>query len=201
MSPRSAALGLGALLVIAALGYLALELRSAPPEPPLTSRTTRTPSRAPAATTPAPVDDAAPRARAGSAAAPTARPAPQVASGGASTPRTPPSPSTTFAARPDAAPPPDAEPITGDLATLRDRATDLMEERQYDEALRVALAVLERDPGRARMIRVVTASACNLGDRELAESHFAQLKEADQEKVGGWCERAGMTITPAAEAP
>lgn len=193
MSVRTILLGALAALVAAGGLYLLVEVRSsgasAPPDDQLAADD-RAAREAAARARPPRVEDLG----AGPTASPrgAARPTPE-----ALTPRRGRDPRHELPATDPAAerekPDPVADPDF-DAAMLE--ANKLYDRHNYEDARNLALKLLERQPGTVRMLRVVVASSCILGDAETSQKHWLELPEFDRGQMATRCARFGVTFTP-----
>lgn len=192
MSVRTIVLGSLAALVAAGGLYLLVEVRSsgasAPPDDKLAADD-RAAREAAARARPPRVEDLG----AGPTAAPprgAARPTPE-----ALTPRRGRDPRHELPVADPVADKPD--PVANpdfDAAMLE--ANKLYDRHNYDEARTLALKLLERQPGTVRMLRVVVASSCILGDAETSQKYWLELPEFDRGQMTTRCARFGVTFAP-----
>lgn len=191
MSVRTIVLGSLAALVAAGGLYLLVEVRSsgasAPPDDKLAADD-RAAREAAARARPPRVEDLG----AGPTASPrgAARPTPE-----ALTPRRGRDPRHELPVADPVADKPD--PVANpdfDAAMLE--ANKLYDRHNYDEARTLALKLLERQPGTVRMLRVVVASSCILGDAETSQKYWLELPEFDRGQMTTRCARFGVTFTP-----
>lgn len=111
-----------------------------------------------------------------------------------------------LAAGEDAAPaPPSLSPraaavpdLEGDprleLSSAKDEANRLYDKQDYEGSLATAKAILAKDPGDIRMLRVVVSSACQLGDNDQAQVHWRLLPPHDKSQMARRCQRFGITF-------
>jgi hypothetical protein len=75
----------------------------------------------------------------------------------------------------------------------------LYDQREYDDAIKLAKTILETEPDNVRVMRVMISSACASGDVTLARSYFDKLKRPkDRRDMTKRCERFGASIGAAA---
>lgn len=75
-------------------------------------------------------------------------------------------------------------------------ANKLYDRHNYEDARKLALKLLDRQPGTVRMLRVVVSSSCILGDAEMAQKYWLQLPDFDRGQMSTRCDRFGVTFTP-----
>ena len=77
-------------------------------------------------------------------------------------------------------------------------ASRLYDQREYDDAIRLAKTILENEPDNIRVMRVMISSACASGDLGLARTYFDKLKRPkDRRDMTKRCERFGAPISDA----
>jgi hypothetical protein len=81
-----------------------------------------------------------------------------------------------------------------ETTNAKDEANRLYDKMDYEGALQKAMAVLDKEPGDVRMLRVATSSACQLGDADKAKQYWAQLPPHDQNQMTRRCQRFGITF-------
>lgn len=81
-----------------------------------------------------------------------------------------------------------------ELSSAKDEVNRMYDKQDYEGALTNGVKVLEKEPGDIRMLRVVVSAACQLGDADKAQLHWAQLPPHDQSQMTRRCQRFGITF-------
>lgn len=81
-----------------------------------------------------------------------------------------------------------------ELSTAKDEVNRLYDKQDYEGALANGIAVLAKEPGDIRMLRVVVSAACQLGDADKAQQYWAQLPPHDQSQMTRRCQRFGIAF-------
>lgn len=189
MSPKNIALAVSGGLVVVAILALFVEVRKAPAAPnPAKIDEARKNAKRTRIPPPSTVDD--PWARgAMPTPTPTREPDPPPPPAVAPAPPMAPARTAQAAATPDL----DGDPRL-EISQQKDEANRLYDKMEYEESLKQALAVLEKQPGDIRMLRVVVSSACQLGDVDKAKQFWQQLPPHDQNQMARRCQRFGITF-------
>lgn len=188
MSPKSIALAVSGGLVVVLILALFIEVRGAPAAAnPAKIDEARTRYKRPAVPTPANLGGD-PWSRNSSGDGDMMRPPeidrPSIVDGARPAPITP-----AAAATPDLEGDPRLE-----TSNAKDEANRLYDKMDYEGALTKAMAILEKEPGDIRMLRVATSSACQLGDADKAKQFWGQLPPHDQNQMTRRCQRFGITF-------
>jgi hypothetical protein len=191
---RSILLAVSGGLVLVAIIALFMEVREAPARPNQAKIDEARQKHKRTRSTPAPGNLSDPWSR--NTADTPAAPTPRV---GVETPSIPPP---EVEERPE--PPTAREAATPDLegdprleiSSAKDEANRLYDKMDYEGALQKALAVLEKEPGDIRMMRVVVSASCQLGDADKAKQYWQQLPPHDQNQMTRRCQRFGITFSP-----
>jgi hypothetical protein len=77
---------------------------------------------------------------------------------------------------------------------LQDAANQAYDRGDYDTALAKANAVLAKDPGDTRMLRLVVSVKCISGDAAAAQAAATKLPAADRAQMKIRCERYGVKL-------
>lgn len=89
--------------------------------------------------------------------------------------------------------------VNPDIDAAMLEANKLYDRHNYEDARTLAFKLLDRQldaAGKVRMLRVVVASSCILGDGETAQKYWTQLPDFDRGQMTTRCERFGVTFTP-----
>jgi len=74
-------------------------------------------------------------------------------------------------------------------------ANKAYDRKDFETARRLALALLEKQvPGNVRMLRVVVASSCILGEVEVAQKYVAELPTHDRDQMVRRCAQYGIAL-------
>lgn len=213
MAVRSTILAVCSTLVLGSLIYVSIKVKAAPYEGTIEPTTAPGSARAPhggassisptgddepSVPTTTPTPRSRPGARAGSGATSIDRAASSLDKLGAR--------SAAAAAAAGGAPDAGEEDDSGAGASPGDptgsRAAEvsrLYDQREYDDAIKLAKTILETEPDNVRVMRVMISSACASGDVALARSYFDKLKRPkDRRDMTKRCERFGASIGGAA---
>ncbi len=192
MSIKSILLALSGSVVVLALVYLSMEVRAAPApvsaakieEARSKAKRTRT------APTPSNVSDPWGPSKSERDVAPEKVAAPEVTQPTIAEPVAEPEVNTL-----KTAPVPDVDNDPRlELSTAKDEVNRLYDKQDYEGALNNGIAVLAKEPGDIRMLRVVVSAACQLGDADKAQLYWAQLPPHDQSQMTRRCQRFGITF-------
>ncbi len=81
-----------------------------------------------------------------------------------------------------------------ETSNAKDEANRQYDKQDFEGSLATAVKVLDREPGDVRMLRVAVSSACQLGDADKAKQYYAQLPPHDQSQMARRCSRMNITF-------
>ena len=93
-------------------------------------------------------------------------------------------------------PPPRAHDPSEPLDALQHEVSRLYNRREFEAAKAEAEAVLAKQPGDDRMLRIAASAACILGERAAAVAHYQRMEPPDRRRVRERCERHGVALDP-----
>lgn len=88
-----------------------------------------------------------------------------------------------------------------DLNAAMDEANHFYDGNDYEGATKQALRVLAKHPDNVRMMRIVVASGCYMGDVDQANKYMAMLPARDQGDMIRKCTAANVHLDPVKPAP
>jgi hypothetical protein len=187
-------LGLAAVLVIGGGLYLFMQVTSDPATPAVAARDDR----------PAKDSETASNDR-GSSEPPRFTPRPRTGSGSIERPVRPASDPGTSGSSGGTAPAlagdDDGVDPDVDLDAAMDEANKFYDGNDYEAATKQALRVLAKHPENVRMMRIVVASGCYMGDVDQANKYMAMLPARDQGDMLRKCTAANVHLDPVKPAP
>lgn len=201
MPPKTIALLVSGVLVLAAIGYLYVDVRAAPDAVPAKvldeAREKAKVAERSRATAPSPANLDDPWSR--TKVEPVADV--KVGSGTITLPQedqVEPEPTQAPEYRPATPGEASTPTLDGDprleTSNAKDEANRQYDKQDFEGALATAVKILDREPGDVRMLRVAVSSACQLGDGEKAKQYYAQLPPHDQSQMARRCSRMNITF-------